>query len=342
MHSLSPLSRLRKWDRITISEPAATLEDKNRFEMAIRFFKTILCVLMILPLAAWGQIRAELNPQRAFPDSIPAGNYSGITWLGGDRYAVVSDKSETDGFFLFEIKTDSTTGALLSARSLGFRSSGQPARDCEGIAFDRKNQRIYVSGEADNRVKQYTLDGQLTGAEAVMPDSYRHLPANEGLEALSFNDSTGLLWTCNECDSVVITSFGADLKPLHQYRYPMDASTADASKAKFGTFGVPTLCALDDGTLLVMEREAYVPHSKIGAWVKCKIYHYVPGLNASKTLLCQWTTRLTLLGWNFANYEGVCLGPRLKDGSRLLVLVADSQNQYAGVLKDWLKTIRIY
>ena len=32
-------------------------------------------------------------------------------------------------------------------------------------------------------------------------------------------------------------------------------------------------------------------------------------------------------------------GPRLADGRQLLVLVADSQNQYKGVFKDWFKTV---
>ncbi len=58
-----------------------------------------------------------------------------------------------------------------------------------------------------------------------------------------------------------------------------------------------------------------------------------------KTLLTQWSTRLTLLGRSFANYEGMCLGPQLADGSQALILLSDSQDQYAGVLKDWFKTI---
>lgn len=33
---------------------------------------------------------------------VPAGNYSGITPVGGNEYAVVSDKSATDGFLYFE------------------------------------------------------------------------------------------------------------------------------------------------------------------------------------------------------------------------------------------------
>ena len=50
---------------------------------------------------------------------------------------------------------------------------------------------------------------------------------------------------------------------------------------------------------------------------------------------------LSLLDWSVANYEGMCLGPKLADGSRTLILVSDSQDNYGGVLKDWFKTIVI-
>lgn len=52
-------------------------------------------------------------------------------------------------------------------------------------------------------------------------------------------------------------------------------------------------------------------------------------------------TRLTLLDWSVANYEGMCFGPKLVDGSRVLILVSDSQDNYGGVLKDWFRTIII-
>lgn len=42
---------------------------------------------------------------------------------------------------------------------------------------------------------------------------------------------------------------------------------------------------------------------------------------------------------SFANYEGICVGPKLADGRQLLILISDSQNQYRGVLRDWFKTI---
>ena len=55
----------------------------------------------------------------------------------------------------------------------------------------------------------------------------------------------------------------------------------------------------------------------------------------------EFKTRLSLFCYRLANYEGMCLGPRLKDGSRVLLLVSDSQNQYGGVLKDYFRTVVI-
>ena len=58
-----------------------------------------------------------------------------------------------------------------------------------------------------------------------------------------------------------------------------------------------------------------------------------------KHLLAEWKTSLTLFHQDFANYEGMCLGPKLNDGSQVLILCADSQNQYGGILRDWFRTI---
>lgn len=76
---------------------------------------------------------------------------------------------------------------------------------------------------------------------------------------------------------------------------------------------------------------------KLGAFVKCKLFCYNI-LTSEKTLLTQWQTNMKIFDHGFANYEGMCLGPKLTGGKRVVVLVADSQNQYAGVLRDWLKT----
>lgn len=315
--------------------------------------RKLLFLLLFSPLLAFGQISVKLNAQHYFPDSIPPGNYSGIAWLGGNHYAVVSDKSEEDGFFIFEIKTDSVSGEITSARNLGFKSSGQSNRDGEGIAYNQHTNTIFISGEADNTIKEYGMDGKLTGRSIPPTPLYSHLPGNLGLEALSYNAKTQTLWTCNESGDIIIQSYDESLMPTTAYAYSLDSPVADRAKAEFYAHGIGTICALDDGSLLVLEREFYVPKKKIGAFVNCKLYHLTLTTPLSensvdkqhgggiKTLLATWRTSLTVFGRSIANYEGMCLGPTLADGSRVVLLVADSQNQYRGVLRDWMKSLKI-
>lgn len=120
--------------------------------------------------------------------------------------------------------------------------------------------------------------------------------------------------------------------------------------------GVSEVATLDNGRLLILEREFFVPKAKLGAFVQCKLYEITPSkeyeipldgeINEQtkilpKRLIHSFKTKLQLFKNSIANYEGMCVGPKLKDGSTVLILVSDSQNQYAGVLKDWFKTIVI-
>ena len=97
--------------------------------------------------------------------------------------------------------------------------------------------------------------------------------------------------------------------------------------------GISALCSTGDGRLLVLERQVYIPRLKINAHTIINIYEICFGKNEavlSKKLLKSFKTRLTLASRKFANYEGMCaLSP-----NRIL-LVADSQNQYKNVLRDW-------
>ena len=303
----------------------------------------LICFILMaftIHIKLYAQLQVIENAQHAFPQTIPAGNYSGITWLGGDLYAVVSDKSKEDGFFVFEIKLDMQTGEILWARNMGFRSSGYANRDGEGIAYDSNTKTLWISCEADNMIREYNLDGSRTGRTVPQTDIYKRLPGNLGLEALSYNAHTKELWTCNESDTIYIQSYDESLQPSRTFRYHLDTPEADPAKALFYAHGIGTLCALDDGSILLLEREFFVPKIKIGSFVNCKLFHFIPG-QPEKQMLAQWKTRFNLTQQNIANYEGMCLGPTLNDGSRVILLVADSQDQYAGVLKDWLKSLKL-
>lgn len=293
-------------------------------------------VLLLLASCSLLLLQAQ-KPQR-FPKVLPAGNYSGIAALGSDRYAVVGDKSDADGFFMLHIVIDSIRGRISSMENEGFRSSGLPNRDIEGICYFPSANTIFISGEQDNEVYEYTLDGQRTGRRLEMPAIFRESDHNYGLESLTYDARRHLFYTTSERplkgDSLLrIQSFDDDLKPGRFYFYRPDAPI---SAKHF--HGVSALCALDDGRLLVLERQIRVPRLKLGASTVIRIYEITPADEPmpAKRLLREFRTRLTLTARRFANYEGLC-----QPAPNLLLLVADSQNRYKGFLRDWFLVIGI-
>jgi hypothetical protein len=51
-----------------------------------------------------------------------------------------------------------------------------------------------------------------------------------------------------------------------------------------------------------------------------------------KTLLSEIKTRFNLTSRQFANYEGLC-----QVAPALVLLIADSQSRYKGLLRDWFR-----
>lgn len=278
--------------------------------------------------------------QRSFAKTVPAGDYSGIAWLGGDKYAVVSDKSANEGFYIFTIDIDSVTGNIRNVVCEDFVECGKGNRDLEGIAWMPERGWILMCGEKDNMIRAYSRNGKSIGVDIPKHIAHTNLPGNSGLESLSYNAATKRLWTCNETASVTLVAYDDAFNIRDSFPYAMDAPKKNGTKAAAYAHGVSEVCAMDDGSLLVLEREFYVPKAKIGSSVVCKLYRYNP-LKQEKSLVEEWKTRLNLLARSLANYEGMCLGPRLADGRRVVVMIADSQSQYKGILKDWLRTICI-
>lgn len=281
------------------------------------------------------------HPQKSFPESIPAGDFSGITPIGKNLYAVVDDK-HGDGFYVFRVKFDAD-GDILSVRNLGFKGDLLHSRDAEGTVYFPSQKTVFISAEKDNQVLEYDLKGRPTQRGIIMPDIFKKAVLNRGLEALAYNEHTHLFWTTTESplsgDSIlVLCCFNEELQLVSKVRYVLDAPIAEETEGNH-VHGVSEMTALDDGSLLVLEREVFVPEEKFGAWANCKLYQFSPGANASKHLIHEWKTDISLFHQDFANYEGMCLGPKLKDGFQVIILVADSQHRYMGVLSDWFKTL---
>lgn len=318
-------------------------------------------------------------PQKSFSSSVPAGNYSGITHLHDDIYAVVSDKSDSALYFNFQIQIDSVTGELKRVECLGALENVDGSRVKTAVRYQPKERGVdheaiakvsdstlVVSSEGLFRLKEYhiipkesalvsdTLWGVCFPAETFYP--------NYGYESLAYDSVRQILWAMPESvlrqdgepatpqnrNANLLRLLGFDwsthtrVHPIIARRiYQMDRPTTK-KEAQTYVMGVSEICVLPDGQLLVLEREAFIPKVKLGAFCQCKLYVVDPiQTHLSKTKLTEWKTTLTLLGRSFANYEGMCLGPQLPDGSQVLILLSDSQDQYAGVLKDWFKTIVI-
>ena len=317
----------------------------------------LICLLSIQMMAQ----PIVLNKQRNFPKTVPAGNYSGITWIGGDRYAVVNDKSQTAGFHLMTIRVDDRTGDIKEVRADSFMTSRKPNRDEEGICYVPQTNTVFVSGEADGQIIEYDKNGQLTGRRLNIPNVFRFAHSNGGFEALTYNAVTHRFWTTSENtlkldgkepdikrkipNLLRFQSFDDNLQPREQYWYLSDSSAVQGEEGK-SILGVSGLAALDDGQIIVLEREIRQTPKYIGSYVHVKLYVVNPFTQRAndllqKQLIAEFRTKINITDRSFANYEGICVGPQLKDGRILLLLVADSQDQYKGYLKDWFKTITI-
>ena len=286
----------------------------------------IVALLCAVPLSVSAQ-QLRLNRQQKFHDDMPAGNYSGITPIGDDRYAVVSDKT-ADGFYVFHISIDSVSGRIVSVGNEGFRPSGHDSRDQEGIAWCPRTHTLFISGEADNQILEYDADGRRTGRRLQVPATFSQLSGNYG-ERPARSDSL-----------LRLTAFDDSGRVVAQYAYALDG----VKPKRRGTLvnGVSELCALGDGRLLVLERTLRVTPLKIGSYAETRLYVVSPTADAqplAKSLLCSFRTRINLFRRNFANYEGLCVARRCADGTLVLLLIADSQNRYRGLLRDWLRTI---
>jgi predicted Rdx family selenoprotein len=286
---------------------------------------------------------------------IDPGEYSGITWLGGNQYAVVDDNLKGGGILRFAIPIDEygNVGTVLRQVAPGTAAADGKKRDTEGVAFVPSESKLYVTSEKHQEIRAYDLNGNDAGVSLKVPKDLKGIVDNQGFEALTYNETTGLFWTTTEAPLKADTflprilrlqSFDREGKPSRRYFYQTDEPSQTSQKTVAYVFGVPALAALDDGRLLVLEREVYVPQGTLweklqSAFTDIHIYVVDPVQDTAgilrKSLLCSFTTGAL----NLANFEGMCLGPVLPDGRRTLVLIADSQKGSGGLTNEYVKVI---
>ena len=309
---------------------------------------------------------------------IPAGNYSGIAHISGDRYALISDKQTADGWTEVSISflpSGDIDRMTFIAHHFDDQTKGK-ARDSEGIVYV-PGQGFFVSAESDQKILELSEDGTPTGRSLAVPTGFEtsNIFPNYGFEALTYNAGKGIFWTTTEqglrSDVAAPTTlasptpallrlqaFGSDLQPLQQFAYTTEAPATSHTPKHFA-FGVPELLALNDTTLIVMERELNMPKNYNRSQCRIRLFIVNPSDSQAvsdstplssqpettfmeKTELCSFKTKASITRRNLANYEGICLGPRLADGRQTLLLINDTQNgmtRHGIRMKEYIKVI---
>lgn len=339
-------------------------------------------VMLLMAIGLYAQDVQSFKQHDMGKWGIPAGNYSGICHIAGDRYALVSDKQTADGWTEVSI-TFLPTGDIDRMQFVAHHYQPQATgrvRDSEGIAYVA-GRGFFVCAESDQKILELSEDGTPTGRSLAVPTSFstQNIFPNYGFEALTYNAESGIFWSTTEqglrsdvtAPSAIssptptllrLQAFGSDLQPLHQFAYMTEAPATNLTPKHFA-FGVSELLATSDTTLLVMERELNIPKNYNRAKCHIRLFSVNPNPDRAiadtslplretdtdsflqKTPLFAFNTGIRLMGKkNFANYEGMCLGPRLAGGRQTILLVADSQSRAGNSLfhlKDYIKVLVI-
>ena len=307
-----------------------------------------LLFLLALPLRAQDLSVEHIQQKRL---EIVPGQYSGITHVSEDIYAVVHDKAVGGGIFFFTIgfNADGTIGPVTAFET---DAGGPKGLDNEDIVYVPETRTLFVSAEGDQSIREYYLNGAPTGRKLQVPAPLRSPKANAGFEALAYHDGT--FWTTTESPLPGETlhrlqSFRlSSLEPGKSWNYRAEepsVSAAEAASAQAYVYGISALTALPDGRLVVLEREVYVPKGSVldmlKSFTSCSLFVIDPLGDDSpelrKTLLTQCYTSFL----NIANYEGMCLGPVLPDGRQALLLLADSQDGSQGLTGEYIQVLAL-
>jgi hypothetical protein len=185
---------------------------------------------------------------------------------------------------------------------------------------------------------------------------YGTIRRNYGFEALSRRESGGRMWTANEEALEIDGALASPVKgsivrlqeidekdrPTRQLAYVTDpvghAISSPSQAVGEDRSGVSAMVALADGRLLVLERALVGDDSGMGGF-RIRVYLAdpagatdvsVPPFRAGLASRTDWTpVRKTVLferrfGLPVSNFEAMALGPRLADGDRSLLLLADN------------------
>ena len=217
--------------------------------------------------------------QATRPDSSTYGaeQISGITYAGGDLYYAVDDNDKK--LYPITLKINRETGSLASSTNgmdigTGVVMSG--GNDMEGCAFDPASGNVWISQETSALIREFDPSAGDLLRSAPVPAIQKQYYGNYSLEALTISGDGMTMWTANEealkVDGELATNSVGSVVRLTRFtresvydnwtpngEWAYVTEPIGSVKDEHTRSGVSGLCALPDGTLLVLERRCYNP-----------------------------------------------------------------------------------
>lgn len=285
---------------------------------------------------------------------------SGITYVGDGTYWGVLEWEAKLIRLRIATREDASIESVKIEDSLPMRRGS----DYEGVAFaPTRPDTIMVSSETPEVIEVSLLRDGRAARSVPLPNVFRQIVKNHGLESLTFSPDGQTLWTANERalkidgnPQVPATPFlsstrvrllrlalrDGQFEPVEQFEYHTGGVHGAA-----GQIGLCDLAALPDGRLLALERSAAQGLSGKRS-IRTRIYlvdtaeatdiskpPFVAGLvNQAPT-----TVRKTLLFDDFVcdadgeNLEGICTGPSRGPDKWTVLAVVDHTDGGVGVSK---------
>jgi len=279
---------------------------------------------------------------------------SGITYAGGNLFYAIDDTDNK--LYPLTLAINRSDGSLTQANitiGTGVEMSG--GNDMEGCAFDPCSGKVWISQEASALIREYDPSTGTLLREAPVPAIQKKYRGNYSLEALTISGDGKTMWTANEealsVDGELATNSVGSVVRLTRFtrnsvfdnwtpngEWAYETQPIGTAKDSYTRSGVSGLCALPDGTLLVLERRCYqgglFPDFNIKIYqVKFSGATDVSSLASLKNAEYTKTTKTQLYTFtdssDMPNYEGMCLGPCLNDGSCTIVLITDGGSSAA-------------
>ena len=286
-----------------------------------------------------------------------------IAYAGGNQFYILQDHADAadggDGYakvYPYTLAINASSGAITS-QTQGMPFTPGTNNDSEGLAFDPGSGCLWISDEAAPTIKEFLTSGMAQRSAPMSAIQKSQKRGNRSLESLTISGDGLTMWAANEqaltCDGEASdgnTTVETVVRLLKYTRPTLAGAWTAAGEWAYkcdkcgGTTsaqsGLSGLCALPDGSLLTLEREVSVSTSG-----RCRVYRVTPEALAAATevsgLAALSSATYTavdkgsalidfnnskesgLLTYKMIVYEGICLGPRLSDGSLSVILVSD-------------------